>query len=132
MLEHAPLVVVLCAGLFLLVLGLACLLRPGQAARFLAAFASTPAKHALELILRLIAGAAFVAAAPSMAWPAAFAILGWVLIATTVALALVPWKVHRALAGRVVPRKVAHLRMLGIASLAAAGVILASAAHGAG
>jgi hypothetical protein len=109
------------AGLFLIGLGLLAWIRPGAAGRFLLGFAATAPRHALELGVRLAVGAAFVVAAPRTAAPALCAVAGWVLLATTAALLAVPWRVHRDFARRTVPAALRHLRLLGLAALAAGG-----------
>lgn len=77
--------------------------RPDRARSFLGAFAQTFRAHLLEQSLRLLAGAALVVRAPLMWQSAAFRLLGWVLIGTSVALLLLPWRWHRRFAARVVP-----------------------------
>jgi hypothetical protein len=131
MIVVAALGIVIAAGSFLLALGLACLFRPGLATAFLMGFASTPAKHWAELVVRLVVGAAFVGAAPGMALATPFAAFGWLLVLTTVALALVPWQLHRAFAARAVPLATAHPVALGMASSLAGAAVLAAAATGA-
>jgi len=127
----ASLAVVICSGLFLLALGLACLFRPPRARNFLLAFATTAAKHYAELFVRFTVGGAFVLAAPNMAFPIVFSTFGCVLIITTAALACVPWRFHRAFAARVVPVATSFMVSLGLASTAAALVILAAVSRGA-
>lgn len=116
MLQDVASVIVICAGLFLLALGITCLLKPLSAVRFLMAFASTPTKHYLELLVRVLVGVSLLTGAPRMAWPTPFIVLGWLLIATTAVLAVVPWHKHRDLAARLVPIATSHLAVLGLAS----------------
>ena len=87
-------VVVLAAG-YLVALGAAALLAPRRAARFLLGFAATPARHYAELAARLGVGAALVVQAPRLPFTDAFALVGWVVLATTAGLLLVPWRWHR-------------------------------------
>lgn len=108
---------VLLAGVFLACLGLACLVAPAQARRFLLGFASSLALHYLELAIRLVVGGAFLVAAPAMAFPRIFTAAGAVLVVTTIALALVPWPWHRRFAQRTVPAALRFLPLLGLASL---------------
>lgn len=108
---------VLAAAAYLVVLGGSALFRPALARRFLGGFATTPTLHFLELALRTAAGAAFIISGPRLALGAAVAVLGWVLIGTSLVLALVPWRVHRRFAAWSVPQALQYLPMIGVASL---------------
>lgn len=80
------------AALFLLALGCMALLAPARARAFLLGFVATPAKHVLELALRVLLGAAFVLQAPLTQWPAGFTSFGVVLLLSSAVLALLPWR----------------------------------------
>ena len=121
------LAVVALAGAYLVTLGVAALLRPRVAKRFLRGFAGTPGKHYVELCTRLLVGAAFIVSAPRMAWPLPFAAFGWVLVGTTLLLALMPWRKHKRFAEYSVSRAMPHLAGVGVASLCAGAAVLASA-----
>ena len=120
--------VVLLAGLYLLLLGLACLAARPKATAFLQRFAGSARAHYLEMAVRLVVGAAFVLAAPGMAGPRVFAVVGWVLVATTVPLLLMPWRWHHRLARRIVPPFLRLLPLVGacsvLAGLAVVGALL--------
>jgi uncharacterized protein YjeT (DUF2065 family) len=62
-----------------------------------------------------------------MRFGSAFAVAGWVLLLTTAALALVPWRWHRAFARRAVPYATSHLALVGAASLVLGALVLAAA-----
>jgi hypothetical protein len=102
---------------YLVGLGACALLRPALARRFLLGHASSPRLHYLELALRLLVGGALLVRAPAMPWPQAFTFVGWVLVVTTLVLALVPWRRHQAFAQRTVPQALRFLPLLGVASL---------------
>ena len=119
------------AGLYLLGLGLAAIFRPRRAASFLGGFASSARAHYLELSIRLAVGFAFVEGSSRMPFTEAFALFGWVLIASSVLLLLLPWGWHRSFAERVVPTALRHLTLIGIFSLAAGVLFMASAIDGA-
>ncbi|HEX4854773.1 hypothetical protein [Arenimonas sp.] len=104
-------------ALYLLALGTCSLLRPGMARRFLLGHASSERLHYLELALRLLVGAALLVRAPAMLWPQAFTFAGWILVGTTLLLALVPWRRHQVFAQRTVPQALRFLPLLGVASL---------------
>lgn len=114
------------AGLFLIGLGLVAWLRPDAASRFLLGFAGTAWRHYGEIAIRLLVGAAFVVAAPRLAVPAVFTSAGWVLLVTTALMLAVPWRVHRDFARRAVPAALRHLRLLGLAALAAGLAVIAA------
>jgi hypothetical protein len=116
--------VVLLAGLYLVTLAAVAILRPRHAARFLLGFAGTARMHYLELAVRGIVGGAFVYQAPRLAFPSAFALVGWMLLLTTAALAVLPWRWHQAFARRAVPYATRHLTLVGVASLVLGGVVL--------
>ncbi len=117
-------------GAYFVALGSVALLRPETARRFLFGFAGTPMAHYSELTARLLAGGTLVVHSPSMAFPTAFSAFGYLLLATTAFLLLVPWRWHRHFAQRAVPRALRHLGLLGISSLALGATILAALARG--
>jgi hypothetical protein len=105
-------------ALYLLFLGGVAVARPEVARRFLGGFARSPRAHFVELGIRTLGGAALVLAAPRMAATPAILIFGWVLIGTSLALAFIPWHLHRRFAAWSVPRASFHLPLIGIASIA--------------
>lgn len=110
-------VVLALTAAYLAGLGACALLRPGWARSFLLGHASSPRLHYLELALRLLVGGALLVRAPALPWPQAFTFVGWVLVGTTLVLALVPWRRHQAFAQRTVPQALRFLPLLGVASL---------------
>lgn len=131
LLEASALAVVVLAGLYLLALGAASLVVPARASRFLLGFAGSRSVHFAELLLRFVTGAALVLHAPRMLLSGAFSIFGWVLLVTTACLLLVPWRWHHRFAQQTVPRAVRHITLVGLASLALGGFMLAALAYGA-
>jgi hypothetical protein len=127
-----PAVVVVAVGVHLLGLGVTALLAPSRAAGYLLAFAGTRRLHALELLARLLAGAGLVLHAPHMRFAAVFGAFGWVLVGTTVALALLPWRWHRRFARRSVPAALGFLPLIGAASVLGGGFLLWAVAAGPG
>lgn len=113
-------------GLYLLALGGAALVRPELAKQFLGGFVSSATTHFLELSVRILAGAALVSTAPRMPATVVFSAFGWVLIATSLVLALLPWRLHQRFAAWSVPRAMPHLPLIGIASTLAGGALLAA------
>lgn len=109
---------VLASAGYLLILGASALLRPKIAARFLSGLATTQALHITELAIRIVVGIAFVSSAPHVAFSPVIAALGWVLIGTSVVLALVPWRLHQRFAAWSVPQALQYLPLIGFSSLA--------------
>lgn len=124
------LAVIVLAGLYLIALGAASLLAPSRAARFLLGFVSSGRAHYLELFLRFIVGAALVLHAPRMFLPGAFNLFGWVLLITTACLLLLPWHWHQRFAQQAVPKATRYIGLIGVASLAMGGFLLAAVVMG--
>jgi len=114
----AGLSIVLATAAYLVVLGASALFRPALAERFLGGHATTRTLHFLELSLRVVAGAAFVVSAPRLALGDAVAVFGWVLVGTSLVLAIIPWRLHQRFAAWSVPQALRYLPMIGVASIA--------------
>jgi hypothetical protein len=112
------------------VLAATAFLAPSRAAAFLLGFAGTARTHYLELALRGLAGGAFVWQGPHMRFGSAFVGFGWLLLLTTVGLALVPWRWHRAFARRAVPYALRYPPVLGLAALLLGSLVLAGLRSG--
>jgi uncharacterized protein YjeT (DUF2065 family) len=122
--------VVALSAFYLLGFGAVAVAGPTRALRFLKHFASTLRLHVLELLVRMVVGAAFVGYAPHMPFGSAFYTLGAVLVVTTLALAVLPWRWHQRIAQASVPAVEPYLRLVGIASLAAGAFVLWALAAG--
>jgi hypothetical protein len=122
--EVVSIAVVVAAGLFFLSLGGACLVAPSRASRFLQGFAGSPSKHYTELAVRLLVGGAFVLTAPRLLAPDVFSVFGWILLATTAGLLLVPWRWHHRFARHTVPEALRFLPLLGVSSAVLGGLVL--------
>jgi hypothetical protein len=129
MIEALAFAVVVLTGLYFMALAGVSFFQPALANRFLHGFAASALAHYAELFLRLLAGGAFVLHAPRMLLSQAFSLFGWVLLVTTALLLLVPWRWHHRFAQLVVPRASGHITLLGLASLAIGGLILAAVAR---
>ncbi len=123
-------IVVVLAGLWLVGLGVGAFAAPGPTAGLLGRFASTARAHYTEHLLRLTAGAAFVLYAGETRFPRPFEIFGWVLVATSALLLLLPWRWHHRFGRWAIPLAVRHLRLLGLGSLALGGLVLYAVAAG--
>lgn len=119
-------VVVAITALYLVAFGLLCLAKPQRAGRFLLGFAGTPIRHVAELAARVAAGTAFIVASPALPGSTIHLVLGWVLVATTAALALAPWRWHQRIARQSVPPALRFLPVIGIVSFVAGSLILAA------
>ena len=67
--------------------------------------------------IRLLVGWSLVIHAPRMLFPDAFAIFGWVLVVTSVALLLIPWRWHHWFAQKAVRPLTRHVWLFGMLSL---------------
>jgi uncharacterized protein YjeT (DUF2065 family) len=121
--RFAGAVVVLSAA-YLVGFGVLAIARRSSAIRYLRRFASTFRLHILELCVRCAIGAAFIGYASRMQLPGVFRAFGIVLVATTLGLALIPWRWHQRIAQATVPRVERYLPLLGIAAVAAGVFVL--------
>ena len=117
-------VVVVAFGLLLVVLTGVAFAKPAIAERFLMRFASSARTHYVEQIFRLLIGAALVVLSPGMWQPTMFWLVGWAIVASSVALMCVPWKWHHRFGQRMLPIVVRHLRLYAVGSLAFGGLLL--------
>ncbi len=107
------------AGAFLALLGVMTFVTPLRVKAFLLGFAATPLRHYFELAVRIAVGLAFILASPRLPAPAAFLVVGIVLLGTTAVMAILPFRMHQAFAKRSVPSALPYLPLIGLASLAA-------------
>ena len=131
-LELPALLVVVGVGLYLLGLGLAALLAPGLASRFLLGFASSARAHYAELLVRVLVGGSLMVAAPRLAASGVWVAFGGVLVATSLVMLCLPWRWHQRFAQRSVPAALRHVAWVGVGALAAGTGLLVAVALGAG
>ena len=115
--------ITLLAGFWLIGLALVALIKPDSARSFLGGFASSAFTHFLEIFLRIIVGSAFVIHSPTMNYSAIFNVFGWLLVATSVVLLFVPWKLHRRFADWSLPMVTRWMKLFGLVS-AVAGILI--------
>lgn len=132
MLDVLALAVVLLTGAYLLALAIVAFAAPQRAKSFLASFASSPTAHYVELVVRLLVGAAFVVGASRMQFSHAFSIFGWVVIATTIALLVMPWRWHHRFAAWSVPIATRRMALFAVGPLSAGAFVILSVVLGAG
>ena len=130
LIELCALIAIALAGLYLVALGIASLAVPVRAGRFLLGFAGSKSVHFAELLVRFLVGAALIVYAPRMAFSGAFSLFGWVLLGTTACLVFVPWRWHHRFAQQAVPHATRHIGLVGVASVALGGLVLAAVAVG--
>jgi uncharacterized protein YjeT (DUF2065 family) len=118
---------VILAGIYLVSLAAVALTAPNLATRFLMGHASSAAFHFLELLIRMAVGVAFLLHGPSTGFSNFFSAFGWVLVATTTVLFLVPWQWHKRFAQRSVPQATRYRCLIGVASFAFGAFVLAAA-----
>ena len=118
LISAAALAIVVTAAMYLLALGGTALVRPESARQFIGAHATTRTLHFTELGLRILAGASLIITAPHAAFTPVFLLFGWVLVASSVVLAIVPWRLHQRFAAWSVPQAMHYLPLIGVASIA--------------
>ncbi len=116
-------VIVAAVAIYFLVLGAMALVRPANARGFLLGFANTSLKHYAELVARLIVGVAMLVIARESAYPTALAAFGWILVVSTVIMALIPWRLHHRFAQFTVPSALRYLPLIGVSSLVMGGLL---------
>lgn len=121
---------ILLAGLYLIGLAVVAAALPRRAEIFLSGFARSAFVHYLELSVRLVVGAALVSHAPQMRLPGLFAVLGWIVVGTTIVLSVVPWRWHRRFAEWSVPLATRNMVLFALGSLAAGVFVLVSLVPG--
>ncbi len=119
---------VLLVGLWLIGFAAWVLLAPARAKEFLSRFAGSFRAHTIEMVLRIVAGWGFIQYAPAMRFPAVAEIFGWVLVASSVVLLLLPWRLHNRFAARVMPSVYRHIAIYAVLSCAL-GVLVLYAAY---
>jgi uncharacterized protein YjeT (DUF2065 family) len=117
-------VVVLLAALYLLGFGALALLLPARASGYLHGFAASLRVHLLELVARAAVGLALVGYASHMRYAGAFHLFGLILVFTTLALALVPWRWHHRFSQASVPAVQAYLPVIGVVSIASGSLMI--------
>jgi hypothetical protein len=127
MIQNIAQIIVLLSALFLFILACLSLFIPRHAVRFLGGFASSAKAHYLEMILRLIVGAAFVINAPFMLHTKVFMIFGWLLVGSTVILVLLPWRWHQLFGQIIASPVIGKTWLIGIGSLLLSVVIFFAA-----
>lgn len=126
MIDKLALLIILFAGFFLITIALLSFTKPKVAAKFLEGFAGSLKIHVTEMVLRLIAGWSFIIYAPHMRFSDAFELFGWVLVVTSVALLVIPWRWHAKFAEMAVRPLTQRVWVFGVLSLPLGCVILYS------
>src|SRR5262249_18308068 len=98
--------------------------KPAVIERFLMLFASSARTHYVEQVLRLLAGAALVVLSPAMWQPKIFWLVGWAIVASSIALICFPWQWHHRFAERVQPMFFRYLRLYAVGAFAFGAALL--------
>jgi hypothetical protein len=118
--------IVVTAGCCLIALAAVALARPALVRRFLLGFAQTAAAHYTEMAARILAGVALVVASPRMLFSQFFYWFGMALLASSIILLCLPWKWHRSMGERVLPRLVSLLGVVSLVSMLLGGLLVAA------
>ena len=124
MIEFLAQATVVLAAVYLIGLAVASIFAPARATGFLNAFAGSARAHYTEISIRLIVGAALVVAGPGMLYGQVFYLFGWIIVATSIMLLLLPWRWHHRFAQIVVPPLTRRVWLFGLLSLPLGSVIL--------
>lgn len=92
--QTAALVVIVLFALWIEFAGVAALIDARRARGWIARFATSHAVNLGEQAWRGLAGTALILRAPNSLAPTAFAIVGWVLVASALALLVIPLRWH--------------------------------------
>ncbi len=125
-LESAAFIVVLLFGVYLVALGLILIFAREIGSRFLLGFATSAFTHYLEISLRIVAGAALVLASPKMLFGQFFWAFGWILVISSLVMAVIPWRWHRHFAEKAVPPMVKYPAFVAIVSIMHGGFVIYS------
>lgn len=117
-LEWAAVAVVFGFGAFLLTLTILLVFVPERATGFFHKFATSAFTHFLEMFLRILVGASLVICSQRMQFAIIFYVFGWMLIATSAVLALLPWRWHNKFANLVLPPILKFPKLLAIQTAA--------------
>ncbi len=120
--------ILVAAALWLAAVGVVMALRPQNALNFLRRTAESYSANFIELIPRLIVGAALVIRAPQAKYPALFEIGGWFIVISSLALLAIPLRWHSGYAVWWADR-IPHwaVRLIAPFSIAAAAALLYAA-----
>lgn len=124
--------IVILASVFLIALAVTSFVFPARAAAFLNGFASSARVHFSEMLIRLAVGISLVVVATEMAFAEWFRLFGWVLVATSMALIVIPWQFHQKFAAIVVPPLTRRVWLFGLLALPLGVAMMASLIMGAG
>lgn len=75
-------------------------------------------------MIRLIAGAALLMFAPSMAFPDLFLAFGWVIVVTTIGLLVIPWRWHHKFARWAIPLVLRHIGFFAVGAALLGALVL--------
>ena len=114
--QAAAIAIVLAFAAWLAGVGIFALFRPVLARTAIGKFASSHRINLIEQAARIAAGAGLVVRAPFSLTPEIFAIFGWIMIVSSVLLAVLPLRWHAAFAQRMA-------RDLPVWAVRAAGIV---------
>ena len=117
-------IVVVFVGVGLIGVAVMTAINPLLTERFLNSFANSARAHYTEQAVRLIAGGAIVTFASSMWFADVFLVFGWIILATTAGLLLIPWHWHRKFGTWAIPLAIRHIKLYAIGSFVLGSLIL--------
>jgi hypothetical protein len=122
--------IIVSAGVCLIALSAVALARPDLARRFLLGFAATATAHYTEMGARILVGVSLVIASPRMLISQFFFWFGMALLVSSILLICLPWKWHRSMGERVLPRFVNLLGLVSLVSFLLGGLLVVATIAG--
>ena len=72
-------------------------------------------RHYLEQALRLVGGSAVVIASSRMRFAGVFEVFGWLIVATAMALLVMPWRWHNRFGKWAIPLAIRNIKLYALA-----------------
>ena len=122
-------IIVVAFGLALIGFAVLVAIERRRAERFLNLFARTARAHYTEQVSRLVIGTAIVIFSPAMWYSPVFAGFGWLIVVSSVALLLMPWRWHQRFGETARPLLIRYLKVYAVGAFALGVFILYGASR---
>jgi hypothetical protein len=117
-------VVVIAFALFLLGATAVTFAKPALIERLFMTMANSAKAHYTEQIVRLLVGISLVVASPRMWQSKLFWLAGWMIIVSSTALIVTPWRWHFRFGERIRPRLIKHMKLYAVGVFVFGGLLL--------
>ncbi len=122
-------IIVVAFGLALIAFAVLVTVKRQRAEQFIDLFARTARAHFAEQISRVIVGTALVIFSPTMWHSSVFKVFGWLLVVSSAALLLMPWRWHQRFGETARPLIVRYLTIYAVGAFALGVFILYGASR---